>query len=169
MRYFLPHLIEQEGARQNHRKKQWPQTHKYSRCYLPFPLKRATIVPQFKEVKEHCLMKCNKRRFERKRNRLCSNSVDLIVNSLRTVCDILKNTGHFSSPVSASCAARNKFKLCKVTILIKPFQYYNFFNNLVMELESLHDRGSRRLDQSNVKKSWTEDQTYECSSENDKL
>lgn len=22
MRYFLPHLIEQEGARQNHRKKQ---------------------------------------------------------------------------------------------------------------------------------------------------
>lgn len=38
-----------------------------------------------------------------------------------------------------------------------------------MKLESLHDRGSRRLDQSNVKKSWTEDQTYECSSENDKL
>lgn len=38
-----------------------------------------------------------------------------------------------------------------------------------MKLESLHGRGSRRLDQSNVKKSWTEDQTYECSSENDKL
>lgn len=82
---------------------------------------------------------------------------------------VLKNTGHFSSLVSASCTARNKFKLCKVTILIKPFQYYNFFYILVMELESSHDRGSRRLDQSNLKKSWTEDQTYECSSEKDKL